>query len=341
MAPERIRGGTSGRRPTCGRWPCCCTWRWRAAIRCAGRTPWRPWRRSSPTTCLPGPGRRADRRTVPAPRTGPGGAPGRGGAGPGAGGRRGGDGGGRRGGTGPGAGLRGAGVGDARFRGAGLRDVRVRRPRRSRSRSRGATSFHLAPPAAGPTGVPGRAPRRALPARPRDRPGGGGRSRAAARTAPRRGGRRGGGPGGGDTRRRRELGPGSARAGRPADRRRPLAAGPGRPAARGVDGAHDGPAEEPTAEEPAGKPDLLTPAGVRAAVAAVEEASGGAKVNRFVVYPEYAIAEAMVKGSTKRYDQYMYRGGDVAVRQGPAAPSSPARSRWTWTPSRGTPCRRS
>ncbi|MFJ4868224.1 serine/threonine-protein kinase [Streptomyces sp. NPDC088757] len=83
------------------------------------------------------------------------------------------------------------------------------------------------------------------------------------------------------------------------------------------------PAEEPAEEETAGKLDLLTPDGVRAAIAAVEEASGGAKVSRFVVYPEYAIAEAMVKGSTKRYDQYMYRGGDVAVRQGPGGTAFP------------------
>ncbi|MFJ9431324.1 serine/threonine-protein kinase [Streptomyces sp. NPDC101490] len=64
------------------------------------------------------------------------------------------------------------------------------------------------------------------------------------------------------------------------------------------------------------KPNLLTPAGVRAAIAAVKAASGGTKVTRFVVYPEYAIAEALVKGSTKRYDRYVYRGEDVAVRQG-------------------------
>ncbi|RSS35099.1 hypothetical protein EF906_28210 [Streptomyces sp. WAC08241] len=97
----------------------------------------------------------------------------------------------------------------------------------------------------------------------------------------------------------------------------PSQQGPGAQRPVGSTAPTTAPAEEPTAEEPAGKPDLLTPAGVRAAVAAVEEASGGAKVSRFVVYPEYAIAEAMVKGSTKRYDQYMYRGGDVAVRQGP------------------------
>ncbi|MDV9193085.1 serine/threonine protein kinase, partial [Streptomyces sp. SR27] len=61
---------------------------------------------------------------------------------------------------------------------------------------------------------------------------------------------------------------------------------------------------------------LLTPAGVRAAIAAVKAASGGTKATAFVVYPEYAVAESLVKGSTKRYDRYIYRGEDVAVRQG-------------------------
>ncbi|MFC8295072.1 serine/threonine-protein kinase [Streptomyces sp. NPDC057242] len=83
------------------------------------------------------------------------------------------------------------------------------------------------------------------------------------------------------------------------------------------------PPKEPATEATAGKLDLLTPDGVRTAVAAVKEASGNAKVSRFVVYPEYAMAEAMVEGSTKRYDQYMYRGGDVAVRQGPGGTAFP------------------
>ncbi|MEV7371797.1 serine/threonine-protein kinase [Streptomyces sp. NPDC090301] len=64
------------------------------------------------------------------------------------------------------------------------------------------------------------------------------------------------------------------------------------------------------------KGSLLTPAGVRSAIAAIKEASGGTTVTSFVVYPDYAIAESVVKGSTKRYDRYMYRGEDAAVRQG-------------------------
>ncbi|MFD3659173.1 serine/threonine-protein kinase [Streptomyces sp. NPDC058659] len=69
--------------------------------------------------------------------------------------------------------------------------------------------------------------------------------------------------------------------------------------------------------------DLLTPAGIRAAVAAVHAATDGAKVTSFVVYPDYAVAQSLVKGSTKRYDRYIYRGEDVAVRQGPGGTAFP------------------
>ncbi|CUM42952.1 FIG01124655: hypothetical protein [Streptomyces venezuelae] len=68
---------------------------------------------------------------------------------------------------------------------------------------------------------------------------------------------------------------------------------------------------------------LLTPAGIRAAIAAVHAATDGAKVTGFVVYPEYAVAESLVKGSTKRYDRYVYRGQDVAVREGPGGTAFP------------------
>ncbi|WP_455569898.1 serine/threonine-protein kinase [Streptomyces wedmorensis] len=97
----------------------------------------------------------------------------------------------------------------------------------------------------------------------------------------------------------------------------PTAAPPaqrGPTAGRSSASASTAPVEESTT--PARR-DLLTPDGVRAAVAAVHAATGGAKVSGFVVYPDYAVAESLVKGSTKRYDRYMYRGEDVAVRQGP------------------------
>ncbi len=75
-------------------------------------------------------------------------------------------------------------------------------------------------------------------------------------------------------------------------------------------------APTPTKEADPVARDLLTPAGVRTAIAAVKAASGSTRVTGFVVYPDYAVAESLVKGSSKRYDRYVYRNGDVAVRQG-------------------------
>ncbi|MFF8838019.1 serine/threonine-protein kinase [Streptomyces sp. NPDC015130] len=85
------------------------------------------------------------------------------------------------------------------------------------------------------------------------------------------------------------------------------------------------PEETSTPEKPSAPEErnLLTPAGVKAAVAAVHAATDGAKVTGFVVYPDYAVAESLVKGSTKRYDRYVYRGEDVAVRQGPGGTAFP------------------
>nr|WP_189803907.1 serine/threonine-protein kinase [Streptomyces tanashiensis] len=102
---------------------------------------------------------------------------------------------------------------------------------------------------------------------------------------------------------------------RPAD----PASGPSTAPPSGRPPASSAPAKE-TAPE---KLDLLTADGVRTAVAAVKAASGGAKVTGFVVYPDYAVAESLVKGSTKRYDRYVYRGGDVAVREGPGGTAFP------------------
>ncbi|WP_341621958.1 serine/threonine-protein kinase [Streptomyces sp. B6(2022)] len=108
--------------------------------------------------------------------------------------------------------------------------------------------------------------------------------------------------------------PGSGPSGASPSHRGPVAQGPG---ASGTPTAKATPTTAPTTEdaEPV-KKDLLTPAGIRAAIAAIKEASGGTLVTSFVVYPDYAIAESVVKGSTKRYDRYMYRGEDAAVRQG-------------------------
>jgi hypothetical protein len=65
------------------------------------------------------------------------------------------------------------------------------------------------------------------------------------------------------------------------------------------------------------KVDLLSGDGVKNVVAKLSAATGGAKVTRLAVYEEYAMADVSVKGRPKLYDRYMYRGGDVAVKDGP------------------------
>lgn len=65
------------------------------------------------------------------------------------------------------------------------------------------------------------------------------------------------------------------------------------------------------------KVDLLSEKGLRTAVAKLTAVMGGTKVTSLVVYGEYAIADAPVAGHPKLYDRYMYRGGDVAVKDGP------------------------
>ncbi|MEU5336678.1 serine/threonine-protein kinase [Streptomyces asoensis] len=65
------------------------------------------------------------------------------------------------------------------------------------------------------------------------------------------------------------------------------------------------------------KLDLLTADGIEATVAKLTAAMGGSKVTNLVIYGEYAIADAPVAGHPKLYDRYMYRGGDVAVKEGP------------------------
>ncbi|MEU5075466.1 serine/threonine-protein kinase [Streptomyces asoensis] len=65
------------------------------------------------------------------------------------------------------------------------------------------------------------------------------------------------------------------------------------------------------------KVDLLTADGIEATVAKLTAAMGGSKVTSLVIYGEYAIADAPVAGHPKLYDRYMYRGGDVAVKEGP------------------------
>ncbi|MFE6853973.1 protein kinase [Streptomyces sp. NPDC057674] len=110
--------------------------------------------------------------------------------------------------------------------------------------------------------------------------------------------------------------PGSGPSSAPPSQQGPVAQGPG------ASGTPTSTVKTPTSAPSTSKGvapvkgSLLTPAGIRSAIAAIKEASGGTTVTSFVVYPDYAIAESVVKGSTKRYDRYMYRGEDAAVRQG-------------------------
>ncbi|MGW4031722.1 protein kinase domain-containing protein [Streptomyces sp. NPDC004838] len=62
--------------------------------------------------------------------------------------------------------------------------------------------------------------------------------------------------------------------------------------------------------------DLLTPEGIRQAVRELKAEMGTDQVGSFSVYPEYASAQGMVKGSKKRYDTYTYRVGQ-GVSRGP------------------------
>ncbi|MFD3440394.1 serine/threonine-protein kinase [Streptomyces sp. NPDC058685] len=62
--------------------------------------------------------------------------------------------------------------------------------------------------------------------------------------------------------------------------------------------------------------DLLTPAGVREVIKALETTAHTTKFFELVVYEEYAIAQVPVKGSRKKYDRYEYRDGR-ASKQGP------------------------
>ncbi|MFI9150283.1 protein kinase [Streptomyces sp. NPDC053367] len=57
------------------------------------------------------------------------------------------------------------------------------------------------------------------------------------------------------------------------------------------------------------KTGLLTPDGVRTAVKEIKAATGTDRACDFSVYPEYAIAEIMVKGSNTKFDSYTYRPG--------------------------------
>lgn len=60
---------------------------------------------------------------------------------------------------------------------------------------------------------------------------------------------------------------------------------------------------------------LLSPSAIRRAIAGLKPVMGGTDVNRFVVYDDYASAEAPVPDDKRLYDTFQYRDGE-ATRQG-------------------------
>jgi hypothetical protein len=62
--------------------------------------------------------------------------------------------------------------------------------------------------------------------------------------------------------------------------------------------------------------DLMTPAGVRAAIAAMRPDMPSTKVVRLVVYPGYAIADVPTAADPKLYDTITYRDGKVSKEPG-------------------------
>lgn len=54
---------------------------------------------------------------------------------------------------------------------------------------------------------------------------------------------------------------------------------------------------------------LLTPAGIRTAIAAIEKETGRSRFGDFTAYDDFVSVELMVKGSDSKYDTYTYRRG--------------------------------
>ncbi|NUW33377.1 serine/threonine protein kinase [Nonomuraea sp. SMC257] len=73
--------------------------------------------------------------------------------------------------------------------------------------------------------------------------------------------------------------------------------------------------KKPAYENPKEAGDLLSPAGIRTAIAALEKASGSKLFTGFTVYGEYAIAQVAVP-EKKGYDTYTYRDGQVSRATG-------------------------
>ncbi|WP_340556992.1 serine/threonine-protein kinase [Streptomyces sp. GSL17-111] len=104
----------------------------------------------------------------------------------------------------------------------------------------------------------------------------------------------------------------------------PKAPGPsGTPARDAGDTEPTGPAQ-PAEKEAV---DLLTPEGVRTAVAALKEATGTDRMSSFTVYAEHVSANVMIDGSDSRYDSWTYRTATGAekgiIRSSVSATESP------------------
>lgn len=82
----------------------------------------------------------------------------------------------------------------------------------------------------------------------------------------------------------------------------------------GVPAGSDGSEDAADSGEDATEADLLTPDGIRSAVAALKAETGTDRMCRLVVYPEYVSAEVMADGSKTRYDSWTYRPGEGAQK---------------------------
>ncbi|MCS0605515.1 serine/threonine protein kinase [Streptomyces sp. LP11] len=79
----------------------------------------------------------------------------------------------------------------------------------------------------------------------------------------------------------------------------------------------------PAGQERTGTTDLLTPDGIRTALAALKKATGRDRYGDLTVYPEYVSASMMVDGSDSKYDTYTYRPGQ-GVQKGIISNSLPS-----------------
>ncbi|MFD7546021.1 protein kinase [Streptomyces sp. NPDC059816] len=89
--------------------------------------------------------------------------------------------------------------------------------------------------------------------------------------------------------------------------------------------------QPPAAPASDGKPkpksrDLLTPDGIRFALARLREETGSDRVGALTVYPEHVSATVLLKGSDRKFDRYLYRV-DTGVMKLPASGTLPGSDR--------------